>query len=65
MDKDFGELIYHSGFSFSGILLLRLSDMNGAQKVEVVKYIFDKFNSQLAGNFCVYYKNRFRIKNKI
>jgi predicted nuclease of predicted toxin-antitoxin system len=29
MDKDFGELVYNSGMSHSGVLILRLEDVNG------------------------------------
>lgn len=64
MDKDFGELVYHAGHKSSGVLLLRLNDMNGEQKVEIVKYILSNFSSELTFNFCVYYKNRFRIRRK-
>ena len=29
MDKDFGELVYHSSMKHSGVLLLRLEDATG------------------------------------
>ncbi len=35
MDKDFGELVYHSAMSHSGILLLRLDDATGEEKKRV------------------------------
>lgn len=32
MDKDFGELVYHSGMDHRGILLLRLENATGSEK---------------------------------
>ena len=32
MDKDFGELVYHSGKVHKGVLLLRLEDAMGEEK---------------------------------
>ena len=42
MDKDFGELVYHSGMKHSGVLLLRLEDAPGNRNLHVVKYIVEK-----------------------
>jgi predicted nuclease of predicted toxin-antitoxin system len=33
MDKDFGELVYHCSMRHSGVLLLRLEDETGAEKL--------------------------------
>jgi predicted nuclease of predicted toxin-antitoxin system len=33
MDKDFGELVYHSSMEHSGVLLLRLEDATGTEKL--------------------------------
>ena len=54
MDKDFGELIYHSGQAHSGILLLRLEAAASQEKVRVVEEIITNFGDQLPGNFAVY-----------
>jgi len=62
MDKDFGELIFNSGLSHYGVLLLRLDDSNGEEKVEVIKEILTKYESSLRNNFCVYQNSRLRIK---
>lgn len=64
MDKDFGELVYHAGHKSYGVLLLRLNEMNGEQKMEVVKYILTNFSAEIPFNFCVYYRNRFRVRSK-
>jgi predicted nuclease of predicted toxin-antitoxin system len=54
MEKDFGELIFNSGLAHNGVLLLRLEDADGDEKVRVVQKIMEKYASYLAGNFCVY-----------
>lgn len=64
MDKDFGELIFNSGLSHYGVLLLRLDDSNGEEKVETIKEIITKYESSLKNNFCVYQNSRLRIKKR-
>lgn len=63
MDKDFGELVFHSAFNHKGILLLRLEDMNGDEKTEVMKYILDKYSESIPENFCVYKNGKLRIRS--
>ena len=62
MDKDFGELVYHSGKAHKGVLLLRLEDATGDEKVEVIQYILENFENQIEGKFCVFKNGRFRIR---
>ena len=62
MDKDFGELVYHSGMPHSGVLLLRLEDAVGSMKLQVVKHIIEKYSHQIKNCFCVFQNDRFRIK---
>ena len=62
MDKDFGDLVYHSGKAHKGILLLRLEDATGDEKVVVMKFIIDNFKNQLLGKFCVFKNGRLRIR---
>ena len=64
MDKDFGELIFNSGLSYFGVLLLRLDDSEADEKVEVIKEIFTKYENSLSNNFCVYQNSRLRIKKR-
>ena len=63
MDKDFGELVYNSGKAHSGVLILRLEDANGDQKVEIVKKILNEFGDKIQNKFCVFQYGRLRIKN--
>jgi predicted nuclease of predicted toxin-antitoxin system len=62
MDKDFGELVYHSGMHHCGILLLRLEDATGSEKQRVIAKILEKYADNLKDNFCVYQNKRFRFR---
>jgi predicted nuclease of predicted toxin-antitoxin system len=62
MDKDFGELVYRSGQSHAGVLLLRLESARNDEKVRVVTEIFNQFADQLSGRFTVYQDGRLRIR---
>ena len=61
MDKDFGELVFKSGKSHAGVLILRLEDANGSEKIEVVKTILDEHADKIHGKFCVFQAGRLRI----
>jgi predicted nuclease of predicted toxin-antitoxin system len=62
MDKDFGELVYHSGQPHAGVLLLRLESAPSDEKVRVVTEIFTNFAGQMTGRFSVYRAGRLRIR---
>ena len=62
MDKDFGELVYHSGMDHSGILLLRLEDATGSEKQQVIAKILTKYADNMENNFCVYQNKKFRFR---
>ena len=62
MDKDFGELVYHSGLNHSGILLLRLEDASGVEKQRVISEILAKYSNKMKNHFCVYQNKKFRIR---
>lgn len=62
MDKDFGELVYHSSMEHSGVLLLRLEDATGTEKSQVVKYIMKNYSDRIKNCFCVFQNDKFRIK---
>ena len=62
MDKDFGELVYRSGQSHTGVLLLRLGASRGAERARVVTEIFTQYGDQLPGHFSVYQDGRLRIR---
>lgn len=65
MDKDFGDLVYHSGQHHYGVLLLRLDDATGQEKCAVVKAILENYESALGHNFCVYMNGNLRIRKKL
>ncbi len=62
MDKDFGELVYHSVIAHAGILLLRLEDATGLEKLQVVKSILEEHSSRIINCFCVFQNDRLRIR---
>ena len=62
MDKDFGELVYHCSTKHTGVLLLRLEDATGSEKLQVFKYILENYSSQIKNCFCVFQNDRFRIR---
>lgn len=63
MDKDFGELVYNSGKAHSGVLILRLEDANGAQKIMTLQKILNEYSDKIENKFCVFQHGRLRIKN--
>jgi|SRR3972149_8829733 len=64
MDKDFGELIYNLGLMHKGILLLRTEDYNGDKKVRILSEILRYYSGELKENFCVFSKDRLRIRKR-
>ncbi len=62
MDKDFGELVYHSGMEHCGILLLRLEDATGSEKQQVIAKILAKYADNMKNNFSVYQNKKFRFR---
>lgn len=62
MDKDFGELVYHSSMKHSGVLLLRLEDAVGFEKLQVVEHIMKNYSDRIKNCFCVFQNNKFRIR---
>ena len=64
MDKDFGELIYKSGLAHRGVLLLRLDEAGSDEKLAIVRFILDNYSDEIFDKFCVFQKDRLRIKDK-
>jgi predicted nuclease of predicted toxin-antitoxin system len=62
MDKDFGELVYNSGMLHSGVLILRLEDARGEDKVDIVKRIMTGFSKKIENKFCVFQDGKLRIR---
>ena len=63
MDKDFGELVFNSGKTHSGVLILRLEDATGEQKIGIVKKILLEYADKIENKFCVFQDGRLRIKS--
>jgi predicted nuclease of predicted toxin-antitoxin system len=64
MDKDFGELVYHSALPHGGVLLLRLEEAKSDEKVKVVEQILEEHSDKLPNSFCAFKGGRLRVKNK-
>ena len=62
MDKDFGFMVFHSGQSHAGVLLLRMEDARSEEKVQAIQRIFIAHIDALPGNFCVYRNNKLRVR---
>lgn len=62
MDKDFGELVYHSNLTHSGVLLLRLEGANSNEKVKTIEKILTEHSDRLSNNFCVFQYGKLRIR---
>jgi predicted nuclease of predicted toxin-antitoxin system len=62
MDKDFGELVYHSELNHCGILLLRLEEASGVDKQRIISEILAKYSDRMKNHFCVYQNKKFRIR---
>mgnify|MGYP007066239864 FL=1 len=62
MDKDFGDLVYHSLMEHSGVLLLRLEDATGSKKLKVLKFIIENYSDRIKNCFCVFQNDKFRIR---
>lgn len=62
MDKDFGELVHHSPMEHSRVLLLRLEDAIGSEKLQVVKHIMKNYSDRIKNCFCVFQNGKFRIR---
>ena len=65
MDKDFGELVYHSSMEHCGILLLRLEDAAGLEKLQVIQSIMQHHSERIKNCFCVFQNDKFRVKKII
>jgi predicted nuclease of predicted toxin-antitoxin system len=62
MDKDFGELVHHSGMAHSGVLILRIEDATGKEKAEIVNKILTGFSDKIKNRFCVFQDGKLRVK---
>jgi predicted nuclease of predicted toxin-antitoxin system len=61
-DKDFGELVFRSGRTHHGVLLLRLHDESSANRVRVVQSVLERYADRLPDHFVVTTESRVRIR---
>lgn len=61
-DKDFGDLVFRSGQTHDGVVLLRLHDESSANRVRVVKAVLEQHAHRLAGHFTVATEAGVRIR---
>ena len=62
MDEDFGELVYRSGMSHAGVLLLRLEGASGEEKRQIVQRLLERYASEIENSFAVYQQDKLRIR---
>jgi hypothetical protein len=46
----------------SGVLLLRLEDTIGSEKLQILKHIMKNYSDRIKDSFCVFQNNKFRIR---
>lgn len=63
-DKDFGELVFREKKPHKGVILLRLEDERGANKIAVLKRLLEKYENSLPGYFIVVTETTVRIAGK-
>ena len=61
-DKDFGELVFRSGQSHGGVILLRLRDESSANRVRVVQAVLEQCKDTLPNQFVVATESQIRIR---
>lgn len=62
-DKDFGELIFRRREPHHGVILLRLQDESGDNRLGVMKALMIQFGSQLTDRFAVVTENKVRFRS--
>ena len=63
-DKDFGELIFRRLEPHHGVILLRLQDENGSNRVEVISALMTQYPMQLPGRFTVVTEQKVRFRSQ-
>lgn len=61
-DKDFGELVFHSGMTALGLVLLRVGPENRALKWAHLEAAIEQFGEKLFGRYVVIEEARFRSR---
>ena len=61
-DKDFGELVYRSGWEHRGVVLLRLRDERAENKVRVMRVVLARIDERLACHYTVATETGIRVR---
>lgn len=65
-DKDFGELVYHRGHAYSGVLLVRLNKLTVEEEAEEVARLIQEQGENLLGAFTVIkQRGKARIRKRL
>ncbi len=64
-DKDFGEHVYHEQKQHHGIILLRLSDERGQNKIRTIQKLLVDFADRLVDQFVVVTENQVRFGEQL
>jgi predicted nuclease of predicted toxin-antitoxin system len=64
-DKDFGELVFRLGMLTTGVLLLRLGDLETGDRAVLVGAVVGEHAEELPGAFAVLTSSKFRIRKPI
>jgi predicted nuclease of predicted toxin-antitoxin system len=61
-DKDFGELVYRSGWKHRGVVLLRLRDERTENKVRIMKIVLAQVGERLQSHYVVATEAGIRVR---
>jgi predicted nuclease of predicted toxin-antitoxin system len=61
-DKDFGELVYRSGWEHRGVVLLRLRDERAENKVRMMKVVLAQVGELLRNHYVVATEAGIRVR---
>jgi predicted nuclease of predicted toxin-antitoxin system len=61
-DKDFGELVYRSGWEHRGVVLLRLRDEQAENKVRMMKVALAQVGERLRNHYVVVTEAGIRVR---
>jgi predicted nuclease of predicted toxin-antitoxin system len=61
-DKDFGQLVYYSGWKHRGVVLLRLRDERAENKVWMMKVVLAQVGERLQNHYVVATEAGIRIR---
>ena len=62
-DKDFGELVFRSGFVTHGILLLRLFKPPTNEKNRIITSVLEQLKEEIYNSFCVISDDKIRVRS--